>query len=101
MIAAAGMFLLIGQGATETPSRLFSVTPCLCGQCEAIGPAEYRAALKKIQALAESGDMEELHDAVRRLRAVRIRYGDAELPTDPTALGPLAEAKNPGAARTA
>jgi hypothetical protein len=83
MIAAAALFLLI------------------FAQTEAIGPAEYRAALKKIQALAESGDMEELHDSVRKLRAVRIRYGDAELPPDPTVLGPLAEARNPGAAKAA
>jgi hypothetical protein len=70
-------------------------------QSEPIGLAEYRDALKKIQALAENGDMEELHDAVRALRGARIRHDGVELQPDPTVLGPLAEAKNPGAARTA
>jgi hypothetical protein len=63
--------------------------------------AGYRNALKKIQALAESGDLEELHESARSLRGARIRHEGVELQPDPTVLGPLAEAKNPAAARIA
>ncbi len=91
MIAAAALLVLIpmtGLGDTG-------------GQSEPIGLAEYRDALKKIQAHAELGDMEELHDAVAALRGVRVRHDGVELQPDPTVLGPLADAKNPAAAKTA
>jgi len=66
-----------------------------------LGLADYRDALKKIQAYAERGDLEELHEAVRSLRGARVRQDGVELQPDPTVLTPLAEAKNPAAAKTA
>jgi len=66
-----------------------------------LGLAEYREALRKIEGFAERGDLEELHDAGRALRGARVRHDGVELQPDPTVLGPLAEAKNPAAAKTA
>jgi hypothetical protein len=104
MIAAAVLIVLaplLGHGDTEAGSRPVFRARRPAGQSEAIGMAEYRDALKKILALAESGDMEALHDSARALRGARIRHEGVELEPDPTVLGPLADAKNPGAARTA
>ena len=104
MIARAALVVLlplIGHGAREARSGILQGAPGPAGQSEAIGLAEYRDALKKILSLAESGDMEDLHDSVRALGGARIRHEGAPLVADPTVLRPLAEAKNPAAARIA
>jgi hypothetical protein len=104
MIALAALIVLvpwIAPGAGEARSGILPGAGGQGSPSEALGLAEYLDALKKIQALAERGDLEALHDSVRALGGARIVHEGAPLEPDPTVLRPLAEAKNPAAARIA